>query len=54
MATLEGLLGGGIVVRSDDVDGNDVRGVVAHGEAEHRFAARFTDEGEVLDCVLDP
>ena len=54
MAALEGLLGEGIVVRSDDVDGNDVSGVVARGATEQRFAARFTDDGEVVECQLDP
>lgn len=47
-------MGEGIVVRSDDVDGNDVRGAVAQGATEQRFAARFTDDGEVLECRLDP
>jgi len=51
---VEARLGAGVVVRSDDVDGNEVTGVAwpSAGGDEHRFTAVFTDDGEVTDLEL--
>jgi hypothetical protein len=54
VAAVERLLGQGVVVRSDDVDGNRVTGVAHAAGGEHRFVADFTDDGEVVDCRLLP
>ena len=53
VAALEDQLGQGIVVRSDDVDGNEVSGVVTTSVGEHAYRVRFTDSGEVVTCAVD-
>ena len=56
MAAVEQQLGEGVVVRSDDVEGNEVGGAAwpAEGDGEeHRFVALFTDDGEVTECRLE-
>ena len=54
MTALEAQLGEGVVVRSDDVDGNDVRGVVRTPTGEWTYAASFTDAGDVVSCEVEP
>ncbi len=53
VAALRARLGEGVVVRSDDVDGNDVRGVVAGATGDRAYAATFTDDGEVISLTID-
>lgn len=43
-----------MVVRSDDVDGNQVSGTAEAGGRAYRFAAHFTDAGEVVECTVEP
>jgi len=46
-------LGEGVVVRSDDVVGNEISGMAwlpDGGGQQHRFVALFTDDGDVIDC----
>jgi len=54
VVALGGLLGEGVVVRSDDVDGNEVRGTVVGTTGERTYAAVFTDDGVVVSCELGP
>jgi hypothetical protein len=56
VAAVEQRLGEGVVVRSDDVEGNEVSGTTWRadgGGEEHHFVALFTDDGEVVDCSLE-
>lgn len=54
MAAIAGRLGAeGAVVRSDDVEGNQVRGVASTAGGERRFTAEFTDDGEVIACSVE-
>jgi hypothetical protein len=43
-----------VVVRSDDVDGNRVSGHAELGGRAHRFVADFSDDGEVVNCTVEP
>ena len=51
-SVLEGI-GEGVVVRSDDVEGNDVIGTAFLGEQAFRFRAHYTDEGDVETCSIE-
>jgi hypothetical protein len=45
-----------VVVRSDDVEGNQVAGgawPAGRSGQERRFIVQFTDEGEVTGCRID-
>lgn len=54
MGAVERQLGEGAVVRSDEVEGNEVRGAAWRGGDQARpFVALFDDEGEVLSCTLE-
>ncbi len=51
---LRGRLGEGVVVRSDDIDGNDIIGTVTTRDgAVHRYRAHATDRGEILGADID-
>jgi hypothetical protein len=57
VAAIEERLGEGVVVRSDDVDGNQVSGAtwpLGGGGHEHPYVALFTDDGEVIGCTIGP
>ena len=42
-----------MVVRSDDIDGNDIIGVVTTaGGAAYRFRAQATDDGDIIGSEL--
>lgn len=48
-------LGEGVVVRSDDIDENDIIGTVTTpAGAVHHFRAHATDAGEIIGSELDP
>jgi hypothetical protein len=47
-------VGEGAVVRSDDIDDNDVIGEVALGASVWRFRVRCDDDGFVLGSELTP
>lgn len=51
---LSARLGEGVVVRSDDIDGNDVIGTAATSTAVHRFRVTCTDDGEVVSSEISP
>lgn len=54
MTALEQRLGVGTVVRSDDVNGNEVSGVAVTQTSERfSFVALFTDEGEIVSLALE-
>jgi hypothetical protein len=54
VAHLRGRLGEGVVVRSDDIDENDIIGTVTTADGvEHHFRAHATDDGEILGSDLD-
>jgi hypothetical protein len=55
VAAIEQRLGEGVVVRSDDIEGNEVGGSAwpSGGGQEHRFTVRFTDDGHVVDCTVE-
>jgi hypothetical protein len=43
-----------VVVRSDDIDGNDIIGTVTTARgAVFQFVAHATDEGEIMSSELD-
>jgi hypothetical protein len=43
-----------VVVRSDDIDGNDVIGTVTAAGATYHFRASATDDGEIISSELTP
>lgn len=47
-------MGEGAVVRSDDIEENDVIGVVSLGDATWRFRVRCDDDGTVVDSEVTP
>jgi hypothetical protein len=54
VAALEAELGEGVLVRSDDVVGNEVSGEARPASGEpRRFLATFDDDGELLACELE-
>ena len=55
VAYLRGQLGEGVVVRSDDIDGNDILGTVtASNGTMYRYRAHASDGGEILGADLEP
>jgi hypothetical protein len=46
-------VGEAAVVRSDDIDGNDVIGEVSNGGRRWAFRAHCDDHGEVLSSELE-
>jgi hypothetical protein len=55
VAHLRERLGDGVVVRSDDIDGNDIIGSVTTATgSSHRFRAHAADDGDILSSELDP
>jgi len=45
-----------VVVRSDDVNGNEVTGAawpLDESRQVHGYVALFTDDGEVINCTLE-
>jgi hypothetical protein len=52
---LKARLGEGVVVRSDDIDGNDVIGTVTTASGVvHRFRAYASDDGEIISSEVTP
>ncbi len=52
---LRGRLGDGVVVRSDDIDGNDIIGTVTTPDgAVHGFRAHADDGGRILGAEISP
>jgi hypothetical protein len=47
-------VGEGAVVRSDDVEGNDVIGEVSSGDVAWRFRVQCDDDGYVVGSELTP
>ena len=55
MAYLRDQLGEGVVVRSDDIDNNDIIGnATSRDGAVHRYRAHASDSGEILGAEIDP
>ena len=53
VAHLTERLGEGVVVRSDDIDGNDVIGTVTAPDGTvYDYRASCTDDGEVVESTL--
>ena len=47
-------MGQKVVVRSDDIDGNDIIGTVVAADRVYRFRATASDDGEIVSSELDP
>jgi hypothetical protein len=55
VAYLRDRLGEGVVVRSDDIDGNDIIGTVTSGDGTaYHYRAHATDGGEILGADIVP
>ena len=53
-AHLAGKLESKVVVRSDDIDGNEIIGTVDAGDRSYTFRALCSDDGEVESSVIEP
>jgi hypothetical protein len=47
-------VGEGVVVRSDDIDGNDIIGTATVGDRRFRFRATATDDCEITGSEIEP
>jgi hypothetical protein len=47
------VIGEGVVVRSDDVEGNDVMGTAFVRDQTFRFRVHYTDEGQIESCDVE-
>jgi hypothetical protein len=55
VAHLRDRVGERVVVRSDDIDGNDVIGTATTASGVvYRFRAHATDDGDILSSELEP
>jgi len=55
VVAIQAQLGEGVVVRSDDVDGNEVKGkawLAVTSESKFSFAAVFNDDGTLAGCAI--
>ena len=43
-----------VVVRSDDIDGNEIIGTVVAGDRSYTFRAVATDDGEIVTSRIEP
>ena len=48
-------MGEGLVVRSDDIDGNDILGIVTMPDGTvHRYRAHCTDDCQIIGAEIEP